>query len=228
MDWLIEIPFPNREYQIEKDGDFSIKKFASRDLQAHPDFIRDIVQQWVVAPFVAHKNAVYRVPAQDDTELVDYASTIFTTLFNKVRGIYIDGKLEEIRLEDVMPHVKDSFTDLVLNADKLDPLVKDFYLQGAFERSNQVDVKLFQLNKEQYIKQTTYYPKPDHKRLWNFIRKPYKIGSDISISPENWVLSDRLLESPFLIFLSRYASEIVLTVNEKDRNVALISFKDGC
>lgn len=226
MNWLREIPFPTGENRIEEDIDFSIKKFTSRDLQAHPDFIHDIVLQWVITPFVVHEHTAYQIPAHDESELEEYASTNFTSLFTKVRGIYTDGKLGEIRLEDVKPDIKNSFAESVITAKKLDPLVSDFYLQGEHERSNQLSVKLFQIDRASFIEQTTYHAKPDHRRLWNFIHKPYRsIDDEVTISPTNWVLSDGLLESPFLIFLSRYASEVVLTVNEKDLSVRAISFK---
>lgn len=225
MDWLKEIPFPSGEYRIEKDVDFSIQKIESKDLQENPDFINDIILQWVIAPFVVHENTAYRILVQDDTELVEYALTIFTNLFTKVRGIYIEGKLEEIRLEDLMPHIKNSFIELVIKENKIDPLVYDFCLKDEIERSNQFDVKLFQINREQFIEQTTYLAKPDHKRLWNFINRPDGMRDEMTISPANWVLNDRLFESPFLIFLSRYANEVVLTVNQKDLNVTMLSFK---
>lgn len=225
MDWLKEIPFPTGENRIEEDIDFSIKKFASRDLQAHPDFIHDIVLQWVITPFVLHPHTAYRIPAHDESELEEYASTNFTSLFTNVRGIYTDGKLGEIRLEDVKPDIKNSFAESVITAKKLDPLVSDFYLQGEHERSNQLSVKLFQIDRASFFEQTTYHTKSDHRSLWNFIHKAYRLSDDeVTISPMNWVLSDRLLESPFLLFLSRHASEVVLTVNEKDLSVRAISF----
>lgn len=225
MDWLKEIPFPTGENRIEKEVDFSIKKFASRELQEDPDFFTDIVLQWVVAPFVTHDNVAYRIPVLNDSKIEEYASTHFTSLFTKVRGIYTDGKLGEIRLEDLNPDIKSSFVKSVIHPNKIDPLVNDFYLQREWERSNQLNVKLFQIDRASFIKQTTYHAKSDHKRLWDFINKPYKRSDEVTISPTNWVLSDGLLESPFLVFLSRYASEVVLTVNQSDLHVRAISFK---
>lgn len=226
MDWLIEIPFPTRENRVETNVDFSFKKLESSGLQEPPDFIHDIVLQWAIAPFVVHEHTAYRIPAHDDPEIEEYASVNFTSLFTKVRGIYTKGKLEEIRLEDLKPNIKRSFIESVINTSKIDPLVRDFYLRRECERSNQLKVKLFQIDSTSFIEQTTYCAQPDHKKLWDFINKPFKTSDEVTISPMNWVLSDGLLESPFLVFLSRYASEVVLTVSEKDRNVTMVSFKE--
>ncbi|NQF16435.1 hypothetical protein HPY31_21405 [Brevibacillus sp. HB1.3] len=226
MDWLIEIPFPSGEIRVETSVDISFRRFESSGLQEPPDFIHDIVLQWVIAPFVVHEHTAYRIPAHNDPEIEEYASVNFTSLFTKVRGICTNGKMEEIRLEDLKPNIKSSFIESVIHTSKIDPLVSDFYLQRKCERSNRLNVKLFQIDRDSFIKQTTYLPQPDHKRLWDFISRPFKTSDEVSISPMNWVLSDNLLESPFLLFLSRYASEVVLTVNEKDQNVTMVSFKE--
>ncbi|WP_244297304.1 hypothetical protein [Brevibacillus antibioticus] len=225
MDWLIEIPFPIEENPVETNVAFSIKRFESSGLQEPPDFIHDIVLQWTIAPFVVHEHTAYRIPAHDDPEIEEYASVNFTSLFTKVRGIYTNGKLEEIRLEDLKPNIKSSFIQSVIHTSKIDPLVSDFYLQGECEHSIQLNTKLFQIERDSFIKQTTYHANSAHRRLWDFINKPYEMSDEVTISPTNWVLNDRLLESPFLIFLSRYASEVVLTVNDNDLNVRAISFK---
>ncbi|WP_188068572.1 hypothetical protein [Brevibacillus brevis] len=225
MDWLIEIPLPTRENRVETNVDFSFKRFESSGLQEPPDFIHDIVLQWAIAPFVVHEHTAYRIPAHNDPEIEEYASVNFTRLFTKVRGIYTNGKLEEIRLEDLKPNIKSSFIESVIHTSKIDPLVSDFYLQRKCERSNRLNVKLFQIDRDSFLKQTTYLAQPAHKRLWDFMNRPFKTSDEVTISPTNWMLSDDLLESPFLVFLSRYASEVVLTVNEKDRNVTMVSFK---
>ncbi|UIO40306.1 hypothetical protein LOY85_15955 [Brevibacillus brevis] len=226
MDWLIELPFPTGENRVETNVDFSFKRFESSRLQEPPDFIHDIVLQWAIAPFVVHEHTAYRIPAHNDPEIEEYASVNFTSLFTKVRGIYMNGKMEEIRLEDLKPNIKSSFIESVIHTSKIDPLVSDFYLRGESERSNRLNVKLFQIDRDSFLKQTTYLAQPDHKRLWDFMNRPFKTCDEVSISPTNWVLSDDLLESPFLVFLSRYASEVVLTVNEKDQNVTMVSFKE--
>ncbi|WJQ79245.1 hypothetical protein [Brevibacillus brevis] len=136
MDWLMEIPFPTGENRVETNVDFSFKRFESSGLQEPPDFIHDIVLQWAIAPFVVHEHTAYRIPAHNDPEIGEYASVNFTSLFTKVRGIYMNGKMEEIRLEDLKPNIKSSFIESVINTSKIDPLVSDFYLRGESERSN--------------------------------------------------------------------------------------------
>lgn len=222
MTWFKEIPMPlnNDEHWNAEDVNFLIKPLEQTTPQKSTDITNDLILQWVIAPFVVSKGVVYRIHAHD-SELVEYTSTILTNLFNSVRGVYVEGELVEIRLEELKQHAHHSFTELVKDGDKIDPLVKDFYLKENVELSNQLDIKLFKIDIDKFIDQTTYHTETDHFRLWEFLMK----SNALTLLPTNWVFNDRLLESPFLLFLSRYANEVVLTVNYNDLNVRAISFK---
>ncbi|MGF9906555.1 hypothetical protein [Brevibacillus porteri] len=225
MNWLKEIPIPltNDEHWNKEDVIYSFRKREQASLFETPDFMHDIVLQWVIAPFVVYNNVSYRI-ATHDSPLKEYNSTILTNLFHSVREVYADGKLVEIRLEDLKPHIKDSYTKLI-DTNKIAPLVTDFYFKESIGSSNQLDCRLFEMDMDKYTDQTTYHAETNHTRLWEFMAKLHLPNNEITVLPFSWVLNDRLLESPFLIFLSRYASKVVLTVNHNDLNVRAISFK---
>jgi|GEM_PF-2974694 len=222
MNWLNEISMDHDECDIENDMNYSIRDIEQLFPQAPQDFVSDIVLQWILCPFVIKKGVVYQISAVDP-ELQAYAFTKLNGLFNRVRGVYVNGQLTEIRLEEINKQAKHSFTDVLK---QIHPLVTDFYLKEKIEQtSNPINVKLFEIVKARFIEQTEYCAETDHVTLWNFLKKSNMPNRPITLFPTNWMLNDSLLRSPFLIFISRYADEVVLTVNDSDQNVRAITFK---
>lgn len=235
MTWFKEIPMPldnHHQHSISKNYSYRIKPLEQIATPNNPDFINDIILQWVIVPFLVIEHVVFHIPIHD-TKLKEYTLANLTNLFDPVRGLYMNGELIEVRLEGLKQHTKDSFTRIVLDTNKLDPLVYDFFLKKNVELDNKIDVKLYEIDMKKFIDLTTYHAEniTNHMRLWEFIAKAYNgrnvksYNHEITLFPVNWVFNDLLLESPFLIFLSRYADEIVLTVNQNDLNVRAISFK---
>lgn len=226
MTWFKEIPIPlgNDAHLNVTNFKYSFKKLGQTPLPEKTDLINDLVLQWIIVPFVFSINAAFHIPT-NDSKLKEYTYTNLTNLFNSVREVYADGKLVEIRLEALKQDIKNSFIEQVLETNKADPLVSDFYLNEKVNLSNQLDIKLFKVDINKFTDLTVYHAETDHIRLWDFINKLHLFKDEVTLFPSNWMFNDRLLESPFLIFLSRYASEVVLTVNYNDLNVRAISFK---
>ena len=229
MTWFKEIPMPldnHNQHCIPENYRFRIKLLEQTIPPINPDFINDIVLQWVILPFLVSENVVFRISVHD-SELKEYTLANLTNLFHQVRGLFVNGELIEIRLMELKQHIKDSFTKTVLDANKLDPLVHDVYLRKSVKLDNQLDIKLYEIDMKKFVDLTHYHTetKTNHIKLWDFIMRLNPNHDEITLFPVNWVFNDLLLESPFLLFLSRYADEIVLTVNQNDLNVRAISFK---
>lgn len=136
MTWFKEIPLPlnNDEHWNEAEFNYSIKRLEQAAPSESPDFINDIVLQWVIMPFIISKGDVYQI-SLNDSKLKEYTSTVLTHLFNSVQGVYVDGELVGIRLEELKQKIQSSFTELVIDTNKINPLVKDFYLKENVQLS---------------------------------------------------------------------------------------------
>jgi hypothetical protein len=224
MNWFNELSISSDECHVENDTNYSIRDIEQTFPQASQDFFGDIVLQWILCPFVIKKGVVYQISTVD-SELKEYVFASLRGLFNRVRGVYVNEQLTEIRLEEINNHAKNSFTN-VLDLNKINLLVRDFYMKESTEpRSNQIDVKLFEIVIDKFIEQTEYRAESNHVTLWDFLKKSNLSNEQITLFPTNWMFNDSLLQSPFLIFISRYADEVVLTVNDSDQNVRAITFK---
>ncbi|WP_400161777.1 hypothetical protein ACAF76_021290 [Brevibacillus sp. TJ4] len=226
MTWFKEIPMPldnHSQHRTPEDYSYRIRPLQQQVAPNPPDYINDIVLQWVVVPFLVIEHVVFHIPVHD-AELKEYTFANLTHLFDPVRGFFVDGELLEVRLEGLKQHTKDFFVKTVVDTNKLDPLVADFYLRENMELEQRIDVKLYEIDIKKFTAMTTYHPESNHSRLWDFLMWTHPYHDEITLFPVHWVFHDLLLESPFLLFLSRYADEIVLTVNQHDQHVRAITF----